>query len=158
MHSFLRYNEQQPSSRLYMIYHTTDLLDKIKKLLVERNNKDGIVLVGKKEHNEMIYWYSSADFIISASHYEASGIAVCEGMSCGCIPVLSNILSFKKVTANETCGILYDINEEDGLFDALMKTPNLNIEEEKKKVLKQFDEDLSFDAIAKQISEKIDTL
>ena len=156
--SFLRYNEQQPLSRLYMIYHITDLLGKIKELLAEKNNKDAIVLVGKKDHNEMVCWYNSTDFIISASHYEAGGIAVCEGMSCGCIPILSNILSFKKVTANETCGILYDVDEEDGLFNALMQTQFLNIEEEKTKVLKQFNEDLSFDAIAKQIAEKINTL
>jgi glycosyltransferase involved in cell wall biosynthesis len=156
--SFLRYNEQQPSSRLYMIYQTTELLDKIKEFVNERNNRDAIVLVGKKGHNEMLYWYNSADFIISASHYEGSGIAVCEGMSCGCIPILSNILSFKKLTANGACGMLYDINEEDGLFNALMNTQHLNMEEEKRKVLKQFDEDLSFDAIAKQIHEKIKTL
>jgi glycosyltransferase involved in cell wall biosynthesis len=156
--SFLRYNKQLPSSRLYMIYHTTDLLDKIEELLDGNNNRDSIVLAGKKNHNDMVYWYSSVDFIISASQYEGSGIAVCEGMSCGCIPVLTNIPSFKKITANETCGILYDVNEEDGLFDALMKTQHLNIEEEKKKVLKQFNDDLSFDAIAKQMAEKINTL
>ncbi len=156
--SFLRYNELQPSSALYMIYHTTDLLDEIKKFLNERNNRGAIFLVGKSEHNEMLYWYNSADFIISASHYEGSGIAVCEGMSCGCIPLLTNIPSFRKITSNGSCGVLYDINEADGLFNALTQTQFLNIEEEKEKVLKQFDEDLSFGAIAKQIAEKIDTL
>jgi glycosyltransferase involved in cell wall biosynthesis len=141
-----------------VIYQTTELLDKIKKLLAERNNRDSILLVGKKEHSEMLYWYNSADFIISASHYEGSGIAVCEGMSCGCIPLLTNIPSFRKITSNGNCGVLYDIDEADGLFNALTQTQFLNIEAEKEKVLKQFDEDLSFNAIAKQIAEKIDTL
>jgi len=156
--SFLRYNEQQPSSRLYMIFHATELLDVIKESVAQRNNGNTVLLAGKQDHHEMLYWYNSADFIISASHYEGSGIAVCEGMSCGCIPVLTNIPSFRKITANGSCGLLYDINESDGLMNALIQTQFLNIEAEKEKVLKQFNEDLSFDAIAKQIAEKIKAL
>ena len=123
--SFLQYNRQQPSSKLYMLYHTTELLDKINEIISKANNKDAIALVGKVNHDEMPYWYSSADFIISASHYEAGGVAVCEGMSCGCIPILTSIAPFKKVTANETCGILYDFDEEDALFNALIKTQRI---------------------------------
>ena len=123
--SFLKYNQQQPTSKLYMLYHTTELLDQINSALQKENNKDSIVLIGKIDHNEMPYWYCSADFIISASHYEGSGVAVCEGMSCGCIPILTSILSFKKITANETCGILYDVDEETALFNALLKTRNI---------------------------------
>jgi glycosyltransferase involved in cell wall biosynthesis len=156
--SFLRYNQQQTFSKLYMLYHTKELLDKIQEIISKAKNKDAIILVGKVSHDEMPYWYSNADFIISASHYEAGGTAVCEGMSCGCIPILTSIAPFKKVTANGACGILYDVHEEDALFNALMKTQHINIEEEKKKVLAQFKSDLSFDAIAKQISEKISAL
>jgi glycosyltransferase involved in cell wall biosynthesis len=156
--SFLKYNKQKPSSRLYMLYHTTELLDDIQNILNKEDSKQVIALIGKRDHNEMFYWYSASDFIISASHYEGSGVAVCEGMSCGCIPILTSITSFKKLTANGGCGILYDVDTKDALFEALLKTQTLNIEEEKKKVLQQFHDDLSFKAIAKQINDKIQLL
>jgi glycosyltransferase involved in cell wall biosynthesis len=156
--SFLKYAKLRTDARLYMLYHTTELLHEIKLLLDKDDSNQSIVLVGKRDHTEMQYWFSATDFIISASHYEAGGVAVCEGMSCGCIPILTSIAPFKKVTANGTCGIIYNVDEEDALFTALVKTEDLNIEEERKKVLQQFRNDLSFDAIAKQINEKIKSL
>lgn len=158
VNSFLKYNKQKSSSRLYMLYHTTELLDDIQNILNREDSKQVIALIGKRDHDEMPYWYSAADFIISASHYEGSGVAVCEGMSCGCIPILTSITSFKKLTGNGSCGILYDVNAKDALFEALLKTEKINIEDEKKKVLQQFHNDLSFEAIARQINDKIQLL
>ena len=76
-----------------MIYQTEELLVEIKNI-IEKENKNAIQLVGNIPHNEMLYWYNSADFIISGSHYEGSGTAVCEAMSCGCIPITTNIFFF----------------------------------------------------------------
>jgi glycosyltransferase involved in cell wall biosynthesis len=100
-------------------------------------------------------WYNSADFIISGSHYEGSGVSVCEAMSCGCIPLVTDILSFRKITGYGKCGLLYERGNVNALLDVLLKTKHLNIHFERKKVLEQFDSDLSFDAIAKQLNEKI---
>ncbi len=156
--SFLKFNQQQPSSKLYMLYHTAELLDDIQDILNKQDSKHSIALIGQRDHSEMPYWFSATDYIISASHHEAGGVAVCEGMSCGCIPILSSIAPFKKVTANGDCGILYDVNDDEALFKALLRTQHLNIEEEKKKVLHQFHADLSFEAIAKQIDDRIQSL
>ena len=111
----------------------------------------------------MQYWYSSADFIISASHYEGSGVAVCEAMSCGCIPILTNIQSFRKMTGPgpqgsvSKCGLLYEPGDDEGLLKILLQTDTLNMEEERNKVLQQFNTELSFEAIAKKINAIINT-
>ncbi len=159
IHAFAPFIKQQPLARLYIIYHTEGLKDKIIDFCKKDTGlKNAVMLIGKVPHEEMQYWYSSADFIIAASHYEGSGIAVCEAMSCGCIPVLTGIHSFRKMTGPGKCGLLFEPGNEGSLLQALMQTGGLNMEEEKNKVLKQFTEELSFEAIAQKINAVINSL
>ncbi|MBS1597820.1 MAG: glycosyltransferase family 4 protein [Bacteroidetes bacterium] len=152
--SFLRFLDHQRNAKLYMIFHTSELMLEIKKIL-ENNTlaKDAIVLVGKVPHEEMLYWYNASDFIISGSYYEGSGVAVCEAMSCGCIPILTDIFSFRKITNKGACGLLYEAGNEQALLSALLKSQEINMEEQRKKVLEQFEKSLSFKAIAAKIQE-----
>ena len=71
--AFLMFLDIQPRARLYMIFHTDELSGEIKKLLNQSKHKDGVLLVGKIKHEELLYWYNSANFFISGSHYEGSG-------------------------------------------------------------------------------------
>jgi glycosyltransferase involved in cell wall biosynthesis len=102
----------------------------------------------RKSDGELSYWYNGADFIISTSHYEGSGISVCEAMSCGCIPIVTDIPSFRMMTRGGECGLLFHPGDADQLNIALIKSVTLNVQTEREKVLNQFDENLSFKAIA----------
>jgi glycosyltransferase involved in cell wall biosynthesis len=154
--AFMQFLRHQPSAKLYMIYHTEDLLLEIRELLSnDEKAARAITLVGKIAHDELQRWYDSADFIISGSHYEGGGIAVCEALSCGCIPLLTDIIAFRKMTGPGKCGILYQPGNENELLKALLKTMTMNPEQEREKVLRQFAEELSFDAIAKKINKLI---
>jgi glycosyltransferase involved in cell wall biosynthesis len=157
--AFAKFIVQQPSAKLYMAYHTEALKNEILNYC-EKNTSlhQAVTLVGNIPHQELQYWYSSADFIISASHYEGSGVAVCEAMSCGCIPLLTNIQSFRKMTGPGKCGFLYEPGDDAGLLKLLLQTRVMNMEEETNKVLKQFKEELSFEAIGKKINSIISSL
>ena len=157
--AFGAFIKHEPSAKLYMIFHTEELKDAIINFCKKDNGlKNAVTLIGKVPHKELQYWYNSADFIISASHYEGSGVAVCEAMSCGCIPILTNIQSFRKMTGPGKCGFLYEQGNDEALLKILLQTGRLNMEEEKNKVLKQFKDELSFEAIAKKINAVIDSL
>jgi len=140
------------SASLYMIYQTEELLDEVKKI---SGKTAGIKLVGQVTHENLQYWYNAADFIISGSHYEGGSIAVCEAMSCGCIPVVTDIMSFRSMTGQGKCGILYEPGNENALLSALIKTQTMCLEKEKEKVLNQFRKELSFDTIVKKIEQLI---
>jgi glycosyltransferase involved in cell wall biosynthesis len=154
--AFTIFIQEQPAAKLYMIYHTEELINEIE-ILCKKNEKlsNAVIMVGKVAHNQMQYWYSSADFIIAASHYEGSGVAVCEAMSCGCIPLLTNIPSFNKMTGPGKCGLLYKAGNDSKLLKILLQTTTLNIENEQAKTLRQFNTELSFEAIAKKIEQVI---
>jgi len=78
---------------------------------------------------------------------------MCEAMSCGCIPLVTNIDSFRMMTDNGKCGRLYQPGNSGELLLLLMETQSINIKEESKKVLRQFAGALSFEAIAKKIDQ-----
>ncbi|QKJ29914.1 glycosyltransferase family 4 protein [Mucilaginibacter mali] len=146
--SFLRYLEIHPAAKLYLIYQTNNLLPAIKQLLdAALHCRKNIILIGKVPHNELLYWFNSADFIISTSHYESGGAAVCEAMSCGCIPVITDIPSFRMITDNGNCGILYEAGKEDALFCALQKSRQIDVQQKRAEVLTHYNATLSFKAI-----------
>jgi len=153
--AFKNFLFHQPSASLYMIYHTEELIGEVKKMIA---GTDNIKLIGKVEHGQLQNWYNAADFIVSGSHYEGGGIAVCEAMSCGCIPVITDIISFRKMTGPGKCGLLYQAGKDEELLAAFLKTRNMDIEKERIKVLQQFRDELSFEAIAGKIDRVINSL
>lgn len=148
--AFLKF--PHPSAKLYMLFHTRELLPDLMVLLDSNPGaKEKIILIGEKSHEEMEQWFRASDYIISGSHYEGSGIAACEAMSCGCIPILTDILSFRMMTGNGACGILYPPGDAQALLSALQHITAKDKQTEKQKVLAQFQKELSFQAIANTI-------
>ena len=154
--AFIQFLTFRPEAQLYMIYQTEELLKEIKDLIkANQKTKGAIKLIGNVSHEQLQTWYNSADFIISGSHYEGSGIAVSESMSCGCIPVVTNIISFRRMTGPGKCGLLYEPGNEESLLATLLQTLHMDIKKERSKVLQQFKDELSFEAIAKKIERVI---
>jgi glycosyltransferase involved in cell wall biosynthesis len=157
--AFLEFVRHSPDAKLYMIYQSDELLQEIHGLLeTSKENKDAIVLVGSISHDQLLYWYNSAGFFISASHYEGSGISLSEAMSCGCIPVTSDFISFQKMTGPGKCGLLYEPGSVTALLKILIQTTELDMEDERAKTLQQFKAELSFEAIAKKIEQVMASL
>jgi glycosyltransferase involved in cell wall biosynthesis len=157
--AFSIFAKSNPAVHLYVVFQSDELLEEVKNIISEADQSaKQITLVGKIEHDELLYWYNSVDFIVSTSHYEGSGIAVCEGMSCGCIPILTNIASFRMMTAEGTCGQLYKAGDVNSLNSALQKSLLINVEQERAKVLKQYQENLSAKAIAKKMMRVLENL
>jgi glycosyltransferase involved in cell wall biosynthesis len=149
--AFSDYAKKYPSAKLYMIYQEDDLLPGINALITKNNVSGNIILIGKVSREDLLYWFSASDFIINASFYEGCNISVLEGMSCGCIPIVTNIASFKLHTSNGSIGFQFKPGNAGQLLQALMQTDKIDLEAERLKVLEYFREHLSFKAIAKKI-------
>lgn len=149
--AFTEFITGNANAHLHMIFQSEELLPEIKNWLeLHRYAAEYIHLEGKINHADLQHWFCSVDFIISSSHYEAGGVSVCEGMSCGCIPILSNIPSFISMTGGE-CGIVYEAGNIQSLLEALYISSWMNIPEEKEKTLRRYERALSFQAVATRI-------
>jgi len=153
LNAFEKYIIVCPEARLFMIYHTEELLPVIKRKLNENEQlKKAVLLKGKVNHSELETWYHAADFFISGSHKEGSGYALIEAMFCGCIPVVTDIPSFRTITANGDCGLLYEAGNENALLATLIQTIQMDLQEKREKALEHFKNRLSFEAIAEALS------
>lgn len=148
--AFVRFWQRYPSARLFLLFQTEELLPNIKACIQSAGAEKAIELVGKQSRHHLEDWYNSADFFLSGSHKESCGIALLEAMSCGCIPVVTDIASFRKITAG--CGMLYPAGDADALFFKLQESLQLDLEEQRKKVLQHFQSELSFSAIAQKLT------
>ncbi len=151
--AFLKYSELQPDAKMYMIYQSEELLGELDRLLTKKTEYSPIVSIGKIPHHELLYWYNSADFYISASHYEGSGTALCEAMSCGCIPIVSNIPPSRKISGSS--GLFFEPGNENELRSTLKNTARVNLEEGRIRVLDHFKKELSFPSIAERFEQII---
>lgn len=152
--AFIKFLQVQPSAKINLVYQDAPLLEELLNLIKTNEAKRAINFIGRVEHQQLEEWYGKSDFIISGSHYEGSGIAVCEAMSCGCIPIVTDIPSFRKMTGGK-CGFLYNPGDDAALLKLLCTTRDLDSNAERKKVLEQFKTELSFEAITRKIEQII---
>ncbi len=150
--AFERFLQTGATSKLYMIYQTAELLPAIQQMLGSNTQLDAsVILVGKTDHNKLAGWYSAADFFVSGSHKEGSGYALLEAMACGCIPMVTAIPSFKKITGNGGAGFLFEPGNEQMLYDIFCRSGTVSKEQFSQKVKTHFSTALSFKKIAEDI-------
>jgi Glycosyltransferase len=150
---FKTYLSIHPDAKLYMIFQTEELLAQINELIQSATLKEAVVLVGKIEHEDLPTWYSAADYFISGSHSEGSGYALVEAMTCGCIPVVTDIPSFRQITADGQYGILYEAGNVTDLAKKLCSLHTLNNAEYALAIKKYSEDKFSYRAVARQLYE-----
>lgn len=141
---------QETDADLFFIFQSDQLLSELRQLLQKNPQAASrIHFVGKVIHEELQDWFSAADFILSTSGYEGSGTAVCEAMSCGCVPVLSDIPSLRFMVGD--CGFLAENKDADSFAKALKSALEADYDTESGKAQQRYNQALSFEAIAKEL-------
>ena len=138
-----------------MIYKGEELINSCKELAGD--NKQ-ILFIGEVEHEKLGPWLLASDFFISTSFYEGNGVAALEAMSCGCIPILTDIFSFRKMTGPGHCGFLFKPGDAESLCTALSHAIKSDLKTEREKTLLQFNQEHSFEAITGKINNVINGL
>lgn len=149
---FELYLETCRDAKLYMIYQTDELLSVMKDKIRESEKLTAsVILKGKIDHKELVHWYSASDFYISGSHQESCGFALLEAMACGCIPLVTNISSFSKITNEGEFGILYEPGDVNSLVNAFNVLSSIPVEQESRSIMCHFEKELSFKSIADRL-------
>lgn len=154
-HTFQKFAATHEDVALYMVYQRNELEGAVRKAI---GKTTAINLVGPVVHADLQSWFNAADFIVSTSHYEGSGIAVCEAISCGCVPILSDIPSFQMMTGRGAIGVHFPVGDEQALLDRLEITNRWNLTEKRQQVIDRFKTELSFEANARKIMNIIEQI
>lgn len=134
---------------LYMIYSDATLLAAVQeKISRSESLHNKVYLLGKIPHNQIQNYYRSADYFVLGSHYESSGFVVIEALSCGCVPIVTDIPSFRMITDNGKLGALWKAGDKNTFVDAVHNAMQKPLKEEASKCIEFFSKNLSSDAIA----------
>ncbi len=156
--AFSLLRKKMPDARLYLIYQAEETPGVLQAVLDEDESlKASVTLVGAVEHADLANWYLAADLFVSGSRREACGYALLEAMHCGCIPVVTDIPSFRKITVEGTIGFLFEPGNPEACFEALTLAMESDRKTMKRKVIMHFEQNCSFEAIATQIVKQIES-
>ena len=142
---FANYNK----GTLFMIYQDGQLLEHVRQRINDSVIlRERVHLIGHVSHREMESYYYNADYFVLGSHAEGSGYALSEALSCGCVPVVTDIPSFRMMTNNGQLGALWNRGNKNSFVDAATKAMNKNLGTEAQACINFYRQNLSFDAIA----------
>jgi glycosyltransferase involved in cell wall biosynthesis len=144
------YREKNKEVQLYMIYQEAPMMKEVMQFINDHQLQENITLVGKIEHQQLPDWYSAADYYVSGSHREGSGYALAEAMCCGCIPLVTSIPPFFKMTAEGKFGFHFPAGNSNAFAEALIKMEAINKEEYAAALIQYSQQTLTGEAIAQQ--------
>lgn len=148
---FARSLTRLPDAVLTMVYGADDLLPAVQARLRESSALAGRVrLAGKVPHDLMRAFYSAADVFVLGSHHEGSGYALIEACACGLPPVVTDIPTFRVVTAQGSIGALWPPGDAFGFAEALVKVAERDPQTSRERVLAHFDRALCWAAVARE--------
>ncbi len=144
--------ERRPGARLYLVAQDDELRPQLEAIVGAVPGLAGRVrFLGHVPHTAMAAVYTSADFLLQASRREWSGLAVLEAMACGCIPVLSDIPPFRRMTAGGRYGRLFPPGDAAALARHVLAIPDHQRVVLSCEVRGHFQRALSFSALARDL-------
>jgi glycosyltransferase involved in cell wall biosynthesis len=134
-----------------MAYNSQPLEAQVRSFIRTNGLAENVKMLGVVEYSDLEIWYNAADYFVLGSHHEGSGYALCEALAAGCIPIVTNIPSFRKMTNAGRLGMLFEPENVGQLTTCLARTLDLHPDQLRSTVRRFFEDELSHAAIARKI-------
>jgi glycosyltransferase involved in cell wall biosynthesis len=111
-----------PGLQLWCCFGQAPLLDEVQRRIAGDPRLIGRVhLLGRVPHDRIEVLMAAADFLVQGSHRESTGYSVLEALACGLPPLVSDIPSFRALTAAGAAGRLWSPGRPEALAEALLQ-------------------------------------
>jgi glycosyltransferase involved in cell wall biosynthesis len=139
-----------PEARLHMIYYSTEMETEVREAIAsDPRLRDAVEMRGTIPPKAVEDFFNSSDFLIQTSLQEVAGYSVLEAMSCGVIPIITDIPSFRAMTDGGRVGVLFPVGDHNQLAARTLAIDLADIGTLSRQVRAFFDQALSYDAIAR---------
>ena len=129
------FSQIDSNSKLYII--GSGPLEKTLRMTINEKKLDNkVFLLGKKARSEIAEYMSNADCFVLASKKETFGVVYIEAMACG-VPVIATRCGGPQSFINDKNGILIDVDDVEGLKDAMIYMTS-NVEEFDAEYIRKF--------------------
>ncbi len=142
-----------PKIELWCAYGSTGLLPEVRRRVgADPALRARVHLLGDVPHKQVELLMNAADLYVSASHREGSGYALIEALACGLPPVVTDIPSFRALTAGGSVGALWPCGDAGELAAGLVKAASRPRQETRAQVRAHFTQELSFEAVGRKLA------
>lgn len=144
-------NRKLPDAQLLMAYLDAPLLADVENYL-RTNVSVGrkVTLLGKLPHLQIEVLFSAADFFVQSSLREIGGNSLVEALSCGAIPLVTDIPSFRILTNKIGPAKLFACGDAGAMAAALDDIDMTQLEQLSARIRADFNHYLSYPALAKK--------
>lgn len=140
-----------PEASLTMIYGTDELLSAVRERVgASPTLRERVRLVGSVPHDSIAAFQSGADVFVLGSHFEAGGYALIEASACSTPAVVTNIPTFRIVTAEGSLGALWNPGDAAGCARALIDVSRQDATTLRARIGEHFDRALSWPAVGRR--------
>jgi glycosyltransferase involved in cell wall biosynthesis len=142
-----------PGLALHCCFGRAPLLKAVQRRIASDPMLRGRVhLLGRVPHERIERLMRAADLFVLGSHREGSGYALIEALACGLPPVVTDIPSFRALTAGGAVGALWPLGDSGALAEALISlAPRLGCAM-RADVRAHFDRELSLPAVGAKLA------
>lgn len=159
LRGFDRIRSAWTGAQLYLYYLTDQLLPELRAFVASRPGlADHLHFRGRVDHDQMEAVFSSADLLLQSSRsvipgrmVEYSGFVPLEAMACGVVPVLTDLPSFRAMTADGRYGVLFEAGDDAGLARKVLRLDRETLSALRAGIRAHFDRELSFRALADRL-------
>lgn len=142
-----------PALQLWCCFGTAPLRRQVQRRIAADRLLNGRVhLLGPVSHAQVEQLMRAADFFISGSHRESTGYALIEALACGLSPLVTDIPSFRALTAEGAVGQLWRAGDAPSLCSALLRMKARTACADRAAVREHFERELSFEALGRKLS------
>lgn len=142
--------QELPGLRLSCCFGTAPLLREVqKRIRGDSRLQNRVQLIGRVPHETIERLMQAADLFVLGSHREGSGYSLIEALACGLPPIVTDIPSFRSLTADGAAGALWPCGDSRALCDALVSARFDT--ETRAGVRAHFDRELSLQALGRKL-------
>ncbi len=143
-----------PDMHLWCFYQEAPLREAVERRIRQDGRLEGRVhLMGARPHAEVEHLLRAADFLVQGSHHESCGFAVVEALACGTVPIVTNIPSLRRITANGTVGGMFPPGDSAEMTRVLCEWARRDRTAIRRAAQEHFATSLSFRALANDLSQ-----
>lgn len=140
-----------PEASLHMVFQSGELMHEVKKMIHDSERlRLSVFLHGSQPYEKMVFWFSAADFFISASYSEGGSSAILEAMACGCIPIVSRIPASMQVI-DKNSALHFAAGNTNELLERLLDSAIMDREAASVSIMDHYTAHFSVQAVTDQL-------
>jgi glycosyltransferase involved in cell wall biosynthesis len=142
-----------PQLQLFCCFGSAPLLDEVRnRIAADPLLRARAHLLGRVPHERVEQLMRAADIFVAGSHREGSGYSLIEALACGLSPVVTDIPSFRSLTADARVGALWRCGHAPSLCEALLSVAARVSPQLRTQVRAHFERELSFEALGSKLA------